>query len=440
MNLSGWGRFPTHQAHVSAPRSESALLQHVLAANLIARGNGRSYGDSAISESNTVHMRHFDRLIAFNAETGQVVAEAGVILADVIDSFLPLGWFPAVTPGTRFVTLGGMIAADVHGKNHHRDGSFGNFVDWIDVMTADGTVQHCSRQDTPDLFAWTVGGMGLTGVILRAAFRLRRVETGWIRQSTLPAANLEAAIALMDQSDDATYSVAWIDCLSKDSSLGRGIVMLGEHAVPTDLPMHKRENPYPTGRKRAKSVPFDLPSGLLGPMTARASNSVYYWKNSRISSPTLVSWDSFFYPLDAVLGWNRVYGRKGFAQFQCVIPLDQSRPGLQALLGATSKAGAGCFLAVLKRFGPQQSRFSFPQEGYTLAMDFPVNRQTLSLMNQLDQIVLSHGGRFYLAKDSRMAAETLHRSDSRAEHFLQMRREGNLRPVFSSAQSERLGL
>jgi decaprenylphospho-beta-D-ribofuranose 2-oxidase len=440
MKLSGWGHYPMHQAQVFAPRSERALAARISAGGLIPRGNGRAYGDSAVSHQNTVHLRHFNRLISFDATTGQLVAEAGVLLADIIRAFLPLGWFPAVTPGTKFVTLGGMIAADVHGKNHHRDGGFGNFVDWIDLMEADGAVQHCSRQHNAELFEWAVGGMGLTGVILRAAIRLRPVKTAWIKQTTLPAANLDAAMTLFERSSDATYSVAWIDCLSTGDKLGRSMVMLGEHATHDDLSETQRENGLYVRLKRQKSVPFTFPSGLLNGVTARAFNALYYWNATRRQGTRLVDWDSFFYPLDAILGWNKIYGRKGFAQYQCVLPLDRSRNGLHDLVGAVSKAGAGSFLAVLKRLGDQQGRFSFPMTGYTLALDFPVNARTLNLMTELDQITLAHGGRFYLAKDSRMTAETLRASDARVGQFAQMRSDKLLRQVFRSAQSERLGL
>jgi decaprenylphospho-beta-D-ribofuranose 2-oxidase len=440
MTLSGWGRYPVHSAKVFAPRTNGALADRVRAGSMIARGNGRSYGDSAVSLQNTVHMRHFNRLMAFDAETGQVVAEAGILLADIIHTFLPQGWFPAVTPGTKFVTLGGMIAADVHGKNHHIDGSFGSFLDWIDVMDAQGTVRRCSHQENTNLFAWTIGGMGLTGVILRAAFRLRPVETGWIKQTTLPTTNLDATFAALEQSSNAPYSVAWIDCLSQGNILGRSLVMLGQHATRNDLTKQQQKSSFDAPAKRPKSMPFALPSGVLNGVTARAFNALYFRRGSRNAGTQLVAWDSYFYPLDTVLGWNKIYGRKGFAQFQCVLPLDQSRTGLQALLTATSTAGAGSFLAVLKRFGPQQGRFSFPMPGYTLALDFPVKTKTLALMNILDQITLAHGGRFYLAKDSRMTAETLRASDPRTDHFVQMRDAAALRPVFASAQSERLDL
>lgn len=443
MKLSGWGRYPVVEAQVHAPRTREAVQELVRSAGatgagVIARGNGRAYGDSAISRSATLNMHHFNRMVAFDQETGLLVAEAGVLLADVITAFLPRGWFPMVTPGTRFVTIGGMIAADVHGKNHHKDGSFRQCVEWIDVMGADGELRRCCRAEHVDLFDQTLGGMGLTGVILTAAIRLRPVESSWIAQTTIAAPDLKSAMAAFENNQSATYSVAWIDCLGSGRSLGRSLVMLGEHARQADLPEDKRHHPYVTPLKRNRSVPIDFPSFALNGLTVRIFNALYYWAG-RLKAPTrLVDWDSYFYPLDAVLGWNRIYGRKGFMQFQCVLPLDRAETGLTTLLKAISKAGAGSFLAVLKRMGPGQGSVSFPMEGYTLALDFPVNRRTVELMNRLDQITLDHGGRFYLAKDSRMTAQTLRQSDPRFSQFSAMRHANGMAAGFQSVQSERL--
>lgn len=408
---------------------------------VIARGNGRAYGDSAVNPEGTVFMRHFNRMLAFLPETGQLTAEAGVILADVIDTFLPRGWFPAVTPGTKFVTLGGMIAADVHGKNHHKVGSFGSCVDWMEVMDADGAIRRCSRDENAALFEWTLGGMGLTGVILRAAIRLRRVETGWIRQKTIPAPNLAAAMHAFEQADDATYSVAWIDCLGRDDRLGRSLVILGEHARISELDLQKTADPFASGKRRRLAVPFDLPYFSLNSLTVRAFNELYYRAGARPEKAVrLVDWDRYFYPLDAIDSWNRIYGRNGFCQFQCVFPPDRSEAGLGEILETVASAGAGSFLAVLKKFGPQESRFSFPMEGYTLALDFPVNARTMRLMESLDRITIDHGGRFYLAKDSRMTAGALRASDDRADAFRRMRDDLGLTGRFLSSQAARLSI
>lgn len=440
MKLSGWGLFPKQDARLTAPRDEAALRDLIGEGHAIARGNGRAYGDSAISKTNTIHTRRFAHMISFDAETGVLVAECGVLAADIISAFLPRGWFLPVTPGTKFVTLGGMIAADVHGKNHHVDGSFSNFVDWIEVMDPEGAVTRCSAIDEADLFGWTVGGMGLTGVILRAAIRLTPVESGWIRQQLKPTANLDETMDVFEGAQEATYSVAWIDCLSKGAAQGRSLVMLGEHARLEDLPKPRRKRPFETKYKRKLSVPFSPPAFCMNGLTVRAFNALYYWNGTRNAGEGLIDWDTYFYPLDAILNWNRIYGRRGFAQFQCVIPLEASRSGMAALLAAISDAGAGSFLAVLKRMGPQNSRFSFPMEGYTLALDFPVNARTLKLMDQLDAITLEHRGRFYLAKDARMSANTLRRSDPRVDAFLKMRKDNNRQRAFTSAQSERLEL
>ena len=440
MTLAGWGRYPRIDATVSAPRSVEELWSLAQQGNAIARGNGRAYGDSAVSAENTIQMKHFNRMLAFDVAQGQLAAEAGVLLADVIQAFLPRGWFPYVTPGTKFVTLGGMIAADVHGKNHHKDGSFGTYVDWIEVLTADGTVQRCSKTENTELFEWTIGGMGLTGIILRASVRLRPITSAWIEQRTLVAKNISHAIELFEQSQGATYSVAWIDCLQTGSALGRSLVMLGEHADAIAVPPEHCKTPLHIPPKRKLSIPTELPSWALNSFSVRAFNALYYWNGKRKSERQLVDWDSYFYPLDAILGWNKIYGRRGFAQFQCVIPLVQAEHGLRELIEAIAKAGAGSFLAVLKRFGTQESRFSFPMEGYTLALDFPINAKTLALMNQLDSITLQHNGRFYLAKDSRMSDKVFKQSEHRADGYRQYRKQAGALDAYSSAQSERLGL
>lgn len=441
MNLAGWGRYPVLEARVYAPRSIEALRNLVLSEqSVIARGNGRAYGDSAINPTATIQTRYLNRMIAFDPSSGQLVTEAGVLLGDIIAAFLPRGWFPLVTPGTKFVTLGGAIASDVHGKNHHKDGSFRTCVDWIDVMGPDGEVQRCSREEDPTLFNHTLGGMGLTGVILRAAIRLRPVETAWIRQTTVATPNIKAAMAAFEATLDATYSVAWIDCLATGENIGRSLVMLGEHAALTDLSEQQVGMPLSSKPKVKLTIPFDFPSFTLNQFSVRAFNTLYYNAGVRNTGVHLMDWDSYFYPLDAILGWNRIYGRKGFAQFQCVLPVNRSEIGLSALLFEIGKAGLGSFLAVLKRFGHQDSAFSFPMEGYTLALDFPVTTKTLLLLERLDQITIEHGGRFYLAKDSRMSAATLRASDQRVDNFRSVLKARAMTSRFRSAQAERLAL
>lgn len=439
-NLNGWGRFPRLACRVLRPDSVEEIRAALGEGPVIARGLGRAYGDSALNAAATLDMRRFDRMLAFDPESGQLTAEAGVSLGDIIETFLPRGWFPSVTPGTKHVTLGGMIAADVHGKNHHKHGSLGGFVDWIDLIGPDGIERRCSPDRNETLFRWTLGGMGLTGVILRAALRLTPVESGWIRQKSVACASLEEAIEAFEDSLDWTYSVAWIDCQATGDRLGRSLVMLGEHATREELPAALRTEPFPAARKRRLSVPFDLPGWVLNAATIRLFNELYYRKGAKAAGESFVDWDSYFYPLDAIGDWNRLYGKRGFAQYQCVLPLKNSREGLQTLLRAVAAAGKGSFLAVLKRFGPQQGVFSFPMEGYTLALDFHISEQTLALLDRLDAITVEHGGRLYLAKDSRLSRVRLEQSDNRVAKFRKMREEAGLSQRFSSAQSERLGL
>uniref|UniRef100_A0A9E7ZHC5 FAD-binding oxidoreductase n=1 Tax=Bosea sp. NBC_00436 TaxID=2969620 RepID=A0A9E7ZHC5_9HYPH len=440
MLISGWGRYPLEECVLQQPRSETDLLALLGQGSLIARGNGRGYGDCAQNAACTVDMRRFNRMLAFDPDTGCLAAEAGVLLSDVIASFLPRGWFPTVTPGTKYVTVGGMVAADVHGKNHHRDGSFGAFVDWLDVLGADGQVRRCSRDQNAELFAWTIGGMGLTGVILRAAFRLRRVESAWIRQTILPSPNLETAMRIFEDHAAASYSVAWIDCLAGGAALGRSIIALGEHATAAELPAPSRTHPYDVPAKKKLRIPFDMPAVLMNSWTVRAFNAAYYHREAGKRGERLVDWDSYFYPLDALVDWNRIYGRPGFLQFQCALPLAGAHRGLTALLRVIAESGQGSFLAVLKRLGAGQGgALSFPLEGYTLALDFPVSSRSLALMERLDEIVLARGGRFYLAKDSRLNARTLRASDDRVAQFVDMRRS-LAATSFRSSQSERLQL
>ena len=440
MQLSGWGNFPKAETRLVTPRSEAELAALIAEGRVVARGNGRSYGDTAIGAATTLDMRRFDRMLSFNPATGQLVAEAGVLLSDVIDSFLPRGWFPLITPGTKLITLGGAIAADVHGKNHHVDGSFRSCVDWIDLMGPDGSVSRCSQSENPDLFGWTMGGMGLTGVILRCAIRLRAVKSAWIRQQMIPADNLDTAISIFERTMDTTFSVAWIDCAAQGEKMGRSLVMLGEHADAAEVPPRYRATPLKARRHRNITFPMNAPGFALNPLTVRAFNAAYFAMGNRKAGDSIVDYDSFFYPLDAILKWNRLYGRRGFMQFQCVLPKDSARDGLSRLLTAITQSGQASFLSVLKRFGAQDSPISFPMEGYTLALDFPHNRKSLALMPELDAITLDHGGRFYMAKDSRVPAQTFAEADARAADFAAWRRDAGLAGAFASAQSERLNL
>jgi decaprenylphospho-beta-D-ribofuranose 2-oxidase len=285
------------------------------------------------------------------------VAEAGVLLADIIATFLPRGWFPAVTPGTKFITLGGAIAADVHGKNHHLTGSFRSCVDWVEVMNEAGSVTRIDRLRDADAFDDICGAMGLTGVILRAAIRLQPVETAWIRQEMIPTESIGTAMDVFEDNLDVPYSVAWIDCIGHPPRLGRSLVMLGRHATLAELPQKTRRAPFRTPGRLPLGVPFDLPGFALTAANLRVFNALYYTMGRRKEGVSLIDWDRYFYPLDSITNWNRIYGRAGFYQFQCALPLDGARAALTRMLDDISEAGTGSFLSVLKRFGTGSGRF-----------------------------------------------------------------------------------
>lgn len=437
--ISGWGLFPKINVSKQIPRNISELKNAINSSSVIARGNGRSYGDSSINILNTIDMKNFNRFLYFDESQGLLIAEAGVLLKEVIDVFLPKGWFPTVTPGTKFVTLGGMVAADVHGKNHVKNGSFGNHIHWLDIINSDGEIIRCSRENNSDLFFWTLGGMGLTGIILKVAFFLRPVKTSWIKEKTFVASNINQAFEIFENNLNSTYAVAWIDCYSKGKNLGRSLIKFGEHAEKKELNFNKKLKTFTISKKKKISIPFFLPSLILNKVNVRIFNFFYFLKGIISKKNKYVDWDTFFYPLDKISNWNKIYGKKGFAQFQCVIPLSRSKKAISELLNCISYSKSSAFLAVLKRFGDQKSNFSFPMEGYSLALDFPINSDNLFLMKLLDEITIKNGGRFYLAKDSRVKRDTFENSDNRVDEFRKYR-DKKLKRKFNSIQSERLNL
>ena len=403
-------------------------------AALIARGNGRAYGDAALSRHCVLSTLKSDLIRSFDPASGEITCEAGLLLADLLDFAVPRGFFPPVSPGTKFVTVGGMVAADVHGKNHHRAGCFSAHLNWIELLLPDGSTAIVSRTQRPDLFAATCGGMGLTGIILQACFRLTPIETALIRQETLRTRDLAETLERLEASADWTYSVAWVDSLARGPALGRGIIQRGEHARREEL----GGRPATAGR-RLQRVPFDLPAHALNRWTIRLFNEAYY-RRARPGG-ALVDYDRYFYPLDALLDWNRLYGRRGFLQYQCVVPKGEAMPALRALLELSAGSGEGSFLSVLKLFGPQGiGPLSFPMDGCTLALDFPNRPATHALFAKFDEIVRRHGGRLYLAKDAHMSREMLAAGYPRLGEFVALRRSLADHGKLTSLQSERLGL
>lgn len=441
MMLSGWGRFPVTDCRVASYRQPRDLDDVLIEkGSLIARGNGRSYGDAALNPELTLSLLGCNRLIAFQPEEGRLTCEAGVLLRDVLDVFVPRGWFPPVTPGTKFVTIGGMVAADVHGKNHHVAGTFGRYVDSLTLLQADGSIATCSKERNSELFRATIGGMGLTGVILTVTWRLVPIETAYLRQETLRARDLDQVMDQFVDSAEWTHTVAWIDCLAAGPNRGRSLLFRGEHAALTELSEEVRANPLRIPAKRTRQVPISLPAMLLNPAVVRGFNALYYRHATGAGSTNVVDYDSFFYPLDSVLEWNRIYGRKGFTQYQCVLPKPASREGLGALLRAISNSGQGPYLSVLKLLGPQEGLLSFPMEGYTLALDFPIRPDTLMLLDLLDEILADHGGRVYLAKDARTSAGSLRRGYPELPRFERIRADIGAKGRFESLLSRRLML
>jgi FAD/FMN-containing dehydrogenase len=441
MMLSGWGRYPVLDCRVETCRDPAEARSRVTDhGSTIARGMGRAYGDAALNPTRTLSMLGSDRFRAFDPASGLLTCEAGTRLSEILSVFVPRGWFPPVVPGTKFVSVGGMIAADVHGKNHHRDGAFGNHVTSLDLALADGSVVTCSRSANPELFAATIGGMGLTGVILRATVRMVPVETAYLASETRAAGDLDTAMGLLAESDAWPYTVAWIDCLATGRAKGRSLIYRGRHAARDELPMGRRESPLPTHRDGGLTVPVDMPGVALNGLTVRAFNAAYYAKGRAGAGgdAQLVHYDPFFFPLDGIHAWNRLYGRRGFVQYQCVLPDAASRDGLAALLDRIAAAGQGSFLAVLKRLGAGTDFLSFPMAGYTLALDFPVRAGTFALLDALDAIVAEHGGRVYLAKDARTAPGRFAEGYPDLQRFRTLRGQVHAPGRFESLLSRRL--
>ena len=433
MRLSGWGRYPTIETLQYRPATRPALVRVLVAqrGELLARGMGRSYGDASLAAC-SINMTGLDHFIAFDAESGALECSAGLTLAAILDVIVPRGWFLPVLPGTGFATLGGAIAADVHGKNHHRDGSFSQFVDEITVMLTDGSVVNCSRHTQPDLFHATAGGMGLTGVIVAARLRLRAISSSYIDERVIAAPDLAGVLTLLEQHQQSTYGVAWIDVNQAGGKRGRALLMLGEHATGGGL--------APTSR-RALSVPVEFPAGLLGRPLTRTFNALYYWRGARQSHMRRVHYSQYFFPLDALRHWHRLYGKRGFMQHQCVLPHASAPQALRELLTTVTLSGQSSPLAVLKRFGPgNDNLLSFPMDGLTLTMDFAMRPATLTLFARLDDIVVAHGGRLYLAKDACMSRHTFVHGSPHWQRFQEIREQYGAVGRFASLQSRRLGL
>lgn len=408
-SVYSWGRYPaiaqsTTLCHWRGDIRPTLLEMAARHGSLLPFGNGRSYGDSCLAASDQVlHLRPLDRFIGADWQTGLIRAEAGVTLDEILRFAIPRGWFLPVTPGTRFVTLGGAIANDVHGKNHHIKGTFGRHVPRFSLIRSDREPLVCSATENLELYAATIGGLGLAGVIEWAELQLAPIDSSLIDATHIRFGNLNEFFAISAELDPKyEFTVSWIDCLARGRSAGRGIYMAGNHA---------EEGPLAYEDKTKLDVPFTPPISTINRLSLRAFNSVYYRAHRPGRHDSRIGYEPFFYPLDRVLNWNRIYGPRGFQQYQCVIPDTNAQEGIRALLNAIADAHQGSFLAVLKRFGdvPSPGILSFPRPGATLALDFPQKEAaTTRLFERLDAIVRETGGRQYPAKDAHMSGADFH--------------------------------
>ena len=438
-SIANWGNYPVIESDEQS-FSFTDQLDQLMKSNdeFIPRGNGRCYGDASLAKK-TISTLKYDKILSFDTTEGIFECQSGLTLDKILEVIVPKGWFLPVTPGTKFITVGGAVASDVHGKNHHIDGSFSNNIVDMDIVLSSREVISCSPRQNADLFEATCGGMGLTGIITRVKFRLKKIETSFIKQKQVKAENLEEIIGLFEKYNHYTYSVAWIDCLKKGKNFGRSILILGEHATVDELNEKQKKDPLQLPKKKQITFPFNLPSWVLNAFTVKAFNFLYYGKNFKKEINNVVSYEPFFYPLDAILHWNRGYGRSGFVQYQFVLPLE-SKQGLIEILKRISDKGLGSFLAVLKVFGKQDSIISFPKEGYTLALDFPVRDGLLEFLDDLDKVVLEHGGRIYMSKDARMKPEILQGGYPELGKFKEIVKKYNPDGKIHSIQSDRLFL
>lgn len=430
--LEGWGRV----SREGRCRASTDLEADSLQADLF-RGLGRSYGDSALPSSagsRVVVTPLADRLRVFDRETGVLRAEAGLSLRALNQLFLRKGWFVPVSPGTQYVTLGGMVAADVHGKNHHVSGCFGEHVRALRMRVADGRIVTCSPEVEPELFWATVGGMGLTGHILEVEFQMARIPSPWIWTETRRIDGiLDFVAALKTAAREWPFTVGWIDCLKQGSGMGRGVLNCGRWATSDEAP------PRTPPEKRTRAVPFVFPEAVLSPFTVRLFNSALYHKHIPSVKRGIAHPEDFFYPLDAIRDWNRIYGPRGFTQYQCVLPEHGDGALTRAFFELLTRIGGASFLCVIKDCGPEgHGLLSFPKRGISIALDIPIRDHTPAMVDELNRFLIEAGGRVYLAKDTFTRPEHFRAMEPRLERWMQVRRAWDPHIKFKSAQAVRL--
>ena len=443
--LAGWGGDPKYESWVFRPEKErqlSEIISDSPVSSVLSRGMGRSYGDASLNQDAGVilHTR-LNHFLTLDETQGVVCCESGVTLAEIIDVAIPKGLFLPVTPGTKFISVGGAIAADVHGKNHHRDGTISSQLLSFRILTGEGQVLHCSREENADLFWATLGGLGLTGSILQATLQLRRVESAWMDQTTQRCHDLDSLLQRTFEEDDQfEYSVAWVDCLAQGRSLGRSVLLRANGAPAETLPARVRANPLLMTQGRTPSVPFNLPSFSLNALNMKIFNKLYWHshRDERKQQPL----QNYFYPLDQIHHWNRIYGRQGVSQYQFVLPKATCQEGIQEILEYVVRTRGASFLAVLKKTGPANAGpLSFPIEGASLALDFPNRKSGLAqILDRLDRFVVQYGGRVYLAKDSSLSPWAAQEMYPDLPRFRDVKQRYDPQGRFSSSLLRRLKL
>ncbi len=438
--LSGWGNFPQTQATVFYPSNEEDLKKIFQKSRLIPRGMGRSYADQATNKGESViNMTRFSHFLSFDEKQGVLECEAGATLDDIITCFAPRGWFPMITPGTKFITIGGAIANDVHGKAHHVHGSFVNSVLAFSIMLSDGTLKRASRDENADLFWASFGGLGLLGTIISASIRLRKIETTYFQTKAIDIKNLDHLFDALDENDqEYHYSVAWVDSLAKGDHLGRGVLSVGNRARLDDLPSELKKDPLIISGKPKIDLPFFFPNHLLNTVTVWGVNKFLHTFQKK--GAEFAHYESFSYPLDAVNNWNRAYGSNGFIQYQFVVPFDHGRKNIRKILKTITESRCTPFLNVLKKFGKSSRYLSFPMEGYTFAIDFPITGKLKPFTQKLDRMVLDAGGRIYLGKDAYLDEPTFKAMYPAYGDWLAVLKKYNPETRFCSDLSRRLGI
>ena len=430
IKLNSWGKFTNIEA-VQHDFKDIPNLKKLLSQNksFIPSGNFRSYGDSAFSD-NIISCRSYNKIITFDKLSGIITAQAGMTLCEILSNVVPHGWFLGVTPGTKYTTLGGAIASDVHGKNHHLNGCFSEYLSEFELMLHDGSVVTIKRED--ELFKATCGGMGLTGIIINATMKLVKIKSSYIDQTTIKTKNLKETFSVFEKYANEPYSVAWFDGFAEGADFGKSIIQIGNFSTEGRLEFKE---------ELIRHFPFRILSFFLTKTLMRIFNYLYYSLTPSKATKSKIHFDKFFYPLDLFSNWNKIYGKNGLLQYQFILPLENSYEGTKEIFSLIQQNKIYPYLAVLKLYGDENENYlSFPIKGYSLALDFPNNQETLNMLENLDSLVLQNGGRVYLTKDARIKEKNFKNMYPKVEKFIQIRKKYSFDKKIQSSQSVRIGI